>query len=170
MRLEEQICSLDKAARLQKQGVAQHSLFYFVNNWATPNGYSIDDGQHIISVGEQHITRLAGRKRGVEVKLVSAFTAMELGQLLPHVLPSDNVEYGLVLMQSFPDGKEQDYYMSSYIEVYSDLDYGVTVHSYSADTEAESRAGLLLDLIEKGIIKVDVMNERYHPKTEIEVF
>ena len=89
---------------------------------------------------------------------------MELGQLLPHMLPSDIVEYGLVLMQSFPDGKEQDYYMASYVEVYSDLDYGETAHSYSADSEAASRAGLLLDLIETGVVKVDDINTKYSPE------
>mgnify|MGYP007033278066 CR=1 FL=1 len=65
MKIENQICSFKQAIRLKKLGVVQCSLFHYVNNWATPNGYSIDDGQHIISVGEQHITRLAGRKRGV---------------------------------------------------------------------------------------------------------
>lgn len=164
MKIENQICSFKQAIRLKGLGIVQHSLFYYVNNWATPNGYSIDDGHYIVPVGEQHITRLAGRKRGVEVEFVSAFTVMELGQLLPHVLPSDNVGYGMVLMQSFPDGKEQDYYMASYVEVYSDLDYGGTVHSYSAELESVSRAGLLLDLIEKKVIRIDDINSKFHSK------
>lgn len=170
MRVEDQICSLENATKLKELGVNLHSVFCYVNNWVNSKREPIDNGQYIILSEMKHITRYRGQERYVEVDFVSAYTATELGRILPYNLISSEFEYGLVLMQSFPDGKEQDCYISSYIEVYSDLDYGGIVHSSSAKTEADSRAGLLLDLIEKGIVTVEKINAKQNALNGPEIF
>lgn len=170
MRIEDQICNFEHATKLKELGINIHSLFYYVNNWLNPRKDPVDNGQYIISSEMKHLTKCRGKERNTEVEFVSAFTATELGQLLPFNLISEKFEYGLVLMQSFPDGKEQNYFLCSYVEVYSDLDYGGTVYSCAAKTEANSRAKLLIDLIEEGIINVDSINEEYNKTPETEVF
>lgn len=170
MRVENQICSFENATRLKELGIRVHSLFCYVNNWVNPRQELIADGQYIISSEMKHITRVKGRERGVEVDFIPAFTATELGYLLPSLLPHKEYEYGSALVQMFPDGKEQDYYVSSYVEVCSDLDYGGTIYHHAAKTEADSRAGLLLDLIGKGLVKVESINEKWSPGSDTEIF
>lgn len=166
MRIEEQICSHEQATKLKELGVVQSSCFCYVNDWRNPRKEPINDGEHVIQSCEQHLTRIAGRKRDTEVQFVSAYTAMELGKLLPNILPYESLSYGIVLRQAFPDGKEQDYYMAEYVEVYSDLDYGATVYEGTGSTEAISRACLLIVLLEKGLIKAEDINNSYRPPKE----
>lgn len=163
MRIEMQICSIEQAEKLKKLGVVQSSCFYYVNNWRNPRFEPVEDGEHVIHESERHFTRIRGRERQTEVEFVAAYTATELGVLLPNILPYETLDYGVVLKQSFPDGKEQDSYIAEYTEVYSDLDYGVTVFCSTGDTEAQSRANLLIYMIEIGRIKVSEINEIYCP-------
>ncbi|MDH6308080.1 hypothetical protein M2451_002599 [Dysgonomonas sp. PFB1-18] len=166
MRIEEQICSIEQAKKLKELGLVQSSSFYYVNNWRNPRCQPINDGEHIVQGCEKHITKLKGRERGTEVEFVSAYTATELGVLLPNILPYRTVGYGIVLRQAFPDGKEQDYYMAEYVEVYSDLDYGATVYEGTGETEAQSRACLLIEMIKAGHIEVKAINEACCPEKE----
>ena len=152
MRIEEQICSVEQANKLKEFGIIQSSCFYYVNNWRNPRGEPIADGQHVIMSCEKHMTSRKGTLLGTGVEFVSAYTAMELGKLLPSILPSPDLEYGMVLRQLFPDGKEQEDYVTDYVEVFSDLDYGASIYECSGRTEAISRANLLIELLEKGII------------------
>ena len=76
--LKKQIISFENAEKLKDLGFHQASLFYYVNNYRSPNGNEIDNGQHIIAGERKHLTRVEGRKRGTEVELLSAYTLSEL--------------------------------------------------------------------------------------------
>lgn len=167
MRIEEQICSIEQAEKLKELGVVQSSCFYYVNNWRNPKFEPVNDGEHVIQGSERHFTRIRGQERSAEVEFVSAYTATELGVLLPNILPHETVNYGIVLRQSLPDGKALDYYMAEYMEVYTDLDYGATVFCGAGETEAQSRGNLLIYMIETGHIKIDEINNTYCPSMDI---
>lgn len=169
MRIEDQFCSHEQATKLKELGVVQRSCFCYVNNWRNPRKEPVDDGQHVIGSKDKHMTLLKGRERGVEANFVSAFTVAELGEILPKILPYPYLEYGIVLQQHFPDGKEEISYSTEYVEVYSDLDYGCVVYGGRGQTEAISRANLLIHIIEDGIVDVKTINDAYSPE-EIDVF
>lgn len=65
----------------------------------------------------------------------------------------------MVLVQNFPDGKEQSNYTTEYISIDSDMDYDASIFEEEGSTEAESRAAMLIFLLEQEIIKVDDLNK-----------
>lgn len=159
MDIKKQICSHEQAMTLKKLGLTQLSLFYYVNNWRNPKFEPVSDGEYIISGDQKHFTNVRGRERQTEVEFVSAYNVAELGELLPY----EDLSYGMVLRQNFPDGKEQSEYQIEYAQVYSDLDYGPTVLESIDDTEAKSRAGLLIHLIKNKFVDVNQINDAYNP-------
>ena len=83
MKKTDQICLHEQAEKLKALGINQESsLFYFVNKWRNPRNEEINNGEHIITDDEMHITTIRGRSRGTEVEFVSAFTVAELGVML----------------------------------------------------------------------------------------
>jgi len=80
--LKNQIIDIETAKRFKALGLIQVSLFYYVNYWRGPTGLDIEDGQHLVTCHEKHITRIAGRKRLTEVEFVSAYTLAEVNAFL----------------------------------------------------------------------------------------
>lgn len=65
----------------------------------------------------------------------------------------------MVLVQNFPDGKEQSNYTTEYISIDSDMDYASSIFEEEGSTEADSRAAMLIFLIESEFIDVDDLNK-----------
>lgn len=71
MKLEQQVCSLELAERLKELGVKQESLFCWKHNTLSPDG----------PINEWVISQFPGRMSSDY--FIAAFTAAELGEMLP---------------------------------------------------------------------------------------
>ena len=149
MRTKDQVCTFEQANKLKKLGIKQESLFYHFLSEENDIAIVSCDIVEFIKVGT----------------LFSAFTVSELGEMLPNILPDEYSDYGKVLMQIFPDGKTQKEYATEYVSINGELDYGATIFSEEGRTEAESRAAMLIFLLEKGIVKVEDINVTYNKLT-----
>ncbi len=136
MNLENHVVSLELAKKLKELGVKQESLF----EWSTTQ-----NGQNI----SLHETLLPSHRNfnSPYYKSYSAFTASELGELLPVSISSEDSEYGFVLTINKSD--ERDYFSVSY-ENY-DFDYGET--SYEKNL-SNSLAKMLIYLLKNDLLKL----------------
>lgn len=144
MELKDQVCTFEQAKRLKELGVKQESLFYYFQQ--TEN-----DDPDVISCDIKDFFNHA--------IFHSAFTVAELGDMLPKILPCESYDYGMVLVQNFPDGKEQSNYTTEYISIDSDMDYVGSIFEEEGSTEAESRASMLIFLLESEVINVEDLNK-----------
>jgi hypothetical protein len=123
MKLEEQVVSLELSKKLRDLGVEQESLFYYVLRGELLAGYEL-----CYRVGES-----IGYLEQYFKEVISAFTVAELGEILPPLVTSARGEDGV------------GWYIMHDIG-------GITEH-VSDMTEANARAKMLIELIEKGIVK-----------------
>ena len=119
--LESQVCSLELAMRLNELGVKQDSLFYHCINVKKFSENDIE--AHLIAM------RPAGEE------YYSAFTASELGEMLPLWWDS---------------GKRGD---KDYICRVFKINVTETMHTFG-NSEADARAKMLIDLIENELIPI----------------
>lgn len=133
MKLENQVCSYEQAKTLKKLGVIQDSLFYHTNSdkWGVMPRKSID------FTGNPH----------------SAFTVAELGIMLPTYYPSWRFKKDNVVK-----------YITTVITK-DEVKNGKTITTEPKfdryeNTEAQSRAQMLIDLLENGVINVEDINSR----------
>lgn len=140
MKLEEMVCSLEVARQLKELNVKQESLFWW-------RKYAPKTGETYISAWQ--ISLYKGSTNNYES--ISAFTASELGEMLPRKIEipqilSNSVELILKMAKGITD---------SYLLEYSpNGDYIMTGKPISVDSnEANARAKMLIHLIEEGIIK-----------------
>lgn len=135
MKLEEQVCSLELAKKLKELGAKQESAFYF---------------ETIVNEeGDRSVTNLRFGKffddaaNNRHVSYIAAFTVAELGEMLPkdsvflHAKPVHDIYLWESRQVMFPDGT---IIMPQCGETLS-------------RTEADSRAKMLIYLIEQGIVK-----------------
>jgi hypothetical protein len=122
MELKDIVCSLEHAKRLNELGVKQESLFY----------WSIDgeDPQIIMPMKIDNITVEISSK-----EKYSAFTASELGEMLPAMISTI---------------RETDGHWSF---VHGD-NISIDMKSFPIYKEVDARAQLLIHLIENGLIEV----------------
>jgi hypothetical protein len=123
--LEKQVCSLDLAKRLKELGAKQESLWH----WHV----GCDKRPPEIRTGEAEENNACGCRN------YSALTVAELGRMLP-------VRIGCAGWNSGPDGEEWSI-------GYFDPEAGLIGEVISARTEADARASMLCQLIEKGLVK-----------------
>lgn len=162
--LKKQVCSLELSKRLNELGVRQDALWRWVVE--TGNTY-IENKDSLFKIHNDHL-----------LDIYSAFTVAELGEMLPKEIkvkdPTQkaeyNREYEFTLSISF--WHKFEYWKTitnSPIEQHRKLsgpefriryftvdrnfnpDFGVDV---SAETEADARAKMLIELIELGHVKV----------------
>lgn len=167
MELTKQVVSLELAKKLKSLGVKQESLFVWLfRNYKLSNppqeNWDVELRQRYYKVGEQY----------------SAFTVAELGEMLDvggydkgfsvaftqFELSGDNVFIeGKGLMQSYKSGRstrEKPEYICYFNnwgrkikkENGSDFDYDV---EFSAETEADARAKMLVFLIENKLVTLN---------------
>ncbi len=122
VKLEDQVCSLGLAKRLKELGVKQESIF----SWYRKGFYISQDVKY--EAREPYVTFAQGEGEFPFERLAAAFTVAELGEMLPERTDSKNI------------GGQWEVYW-----------YGEKESRY-ATTEADARAKMLIDLIEKGLV------------------
>ena|SRR5258708_4404260 len=126
MKIEEQVTNLELSKKLKELGVKQESLYYWGK--AGMLGWQINNANY-------------ARSRWSIFHIISAFTVAELGKLLPDTIEVNNTHWTLTIEKSFTGSW--------------DVRYGNEVRvSGKADTEADTRAKMLIYLIEHGEIKM----------------
>lgn len=141
-------CPYELALKLHELGVNSESEFYFVKE--------MKGGETQIDSVVQNTMRYSYRKEG---DLIPAYMSHELGEILPsmiNVSKSKIWDEWLQLTQYFPN-RDSRYYEAAYVR-YNAYDSPTEVYSGFGETEAESRAMLLFDLLEKKILTPDSLN------------
>lgn len=129
LELSQQVCSLDLAKRLAELGAPQDSLFYWV-----------DDG----SLGSVFGIRSRSKWESKGLETYAAYTVAELGELLPagwYSCLSDYYGADRWVTQCWQDSKWAKLNLT-----YGDIK--------GADTEVDTRAILLIYLLEQGHVKL----------------
>lgn len=142
------ICPYELALKLHELGVNLESEFYFVKE---------------IEKRESNTVPIIPKKMIIYIynneNLVPAYTSHELGEILPNIInisKSKIWDDWLQLTQYFPN-RDSRYYEAAYVR-YNAYDSPTEVYSGFGETEAESRAMLLCDLLEKKILTPDGLN------------
>lgn len=141
MKIENQVCTLEQAKKLKELGITQDSMFYWVN---TTQGLRLaykDSYKHYGIVGEN------GTEVTKRMIIACAFTVAELGLMLP----------------------QGSYMRRSYITTEEIVGYvfrvGCNIDNDGYETfglnEAEMRARLIINLIEREIITSKEIIENY---------
>lgn len=133
MKLEELCCSLDFAHKLKALGVKQESLFCWCH--CNDDSYELEYDIYDYKLQSEYI---------------SAFTASELGELLPFCLKIDEKEYFLRSMFGFTHHEKNT--TISYNFTVGDTSIEVIGFDFCASTEANARAKMLIHLIENKLI------------------
>jgi hypothetical protein len=131
MKIKEQCVSLELAKRLKKAGIKQESFFWFA---------FCDDKWTLCQKDDDFFYNDAN----LDPNVCSAFTATELGELLPSMIKLGNAHFFLtmnetrqVFYQNPPDEEE-------YWDFEMNLDH----------TEADSRASMILHLLKYNLMEL----------------
>ncbi len=142
MEIEDQVCSLELAKRLKELNVKQKSLFFWVNPELT-----VDNVTQLLNEDERFIDHHPDL-------YFSAFTSVELSDILPGILKN---EYYLTSERL----SEKHHYRTEY-KHWNGKDsfchpncFEYTFPDTEAEKEADSRARMLIYLIENGLIDND---------------
>jgi hypothetical protein len=136
MKLEDQVCSLELAKRLQELGVKRESLFYWHEEQGHKGKNDYLNAFCLINNSELPIRSF---------RAISAFTVAELGEMLPEVITDDEgTDYRLVCYSD-----DQLWYCAYRHE---DVESLSTVYVEAHKTEAEARAKTLVYLLEHKLI------------------
>lgn len=157
MTLESQVCSLELAKRLKELGVKQESLFWWYQSSQMTRG-KIFEGS---TAPEQNWSVKIVWKLGDAVDeaeercnhgdFYSAFTVAEIGQLLPwRSKRMDTVNNAELVFTKLHNGT--DIFVCAYWDEDSDHLYGGMKVRFDDENEANSRAKMLIYLIENKLI------------------
>jgi len=148
LEVEKQVCSLPLAIKLKNLGVNQETVFYYE---ASKDKRQDEEGKwrptyyDIIARSKHDITAFAaeyGYKR-----FISAYTAAELGELLPSSVLKNDKSYRISIVNG--NGlKYIDY--TAYENGVGTLLYGYPM--IEEDTEANARAQMLIYLLENNLL------------------
>ena len=137
MNIEEQVCSKELAMRIDKLGVPQESVWYWVS---------------IGTLNNKHVGWRLELSHNCEEPLTaqehySAYTVAELGELLPRNIKIECgictvKEWRIIFFEKNFDANSKDFMMVKTIKVIGGL------------TEADVRAKMLIYLIENKLIKI----------------
>lgn len=143
MELEKQVCSLELAKKLKGLGVKQESLFYWCERTFVQDYEVLPILSGIVSSEELKKFKL----KELEYKpfnSFSAFTVTELGEMLPTSIKKNIIEYSLLI---------DDFTSLNYFELLIGEIMEPFIESIVAETEADTRAKMLVYLIEQGVVK-----------------
>lgn len=139
MNLTDQVCSLEYAKKLKELGIAQSSLFY----WVKPKSWERHRDPPEFTIEYIHwFDELQEPLSLKDYETYSAFTVAELGELLPECIPYE----GDLMMWNNMNFQDQRYFGIEYT--------GSGLESFTAETEANVRAMMLIYLYEQGIVKM----------------
>jgi hypothetical protein len=132
MILDEQVISLELAKKLKELGVKQESLFSWMPNGT--EGWEIRD--------TRYVSKSPARS--------SAFTVAELGEIMPW--KPIKIKIGVYILDlSEKLGKKEWWSM---LHAISSSKSNLYNHKEKADTEANSRAKMLIYMLENKIVKL----------------
>lgn len=148
MKYKNFLCPYNLASKLYKLGVDSETEFCFVEG-------EISEYLPMQKLLVEKFAKECNKKRSS----IPAFMSTELGEILPNLINIDKSEIWddwLQLTQYFPNA-DCDYYAAAYVR-YNDYDSPSDVYIGFGDTEVESRAMLLIDLLEKKVLTLDDLN------------
>lgn len=137
MKLEDQVCSLPLAKRLKELGVKQESLMYWRIECGGREPFLVI--QHRLSID-----------RECSCSEVSAFTAAEMGKLLPSGI---EWEGHIMTFESWTYGDPMKHAVKYRIVGNDESLHRAPVNAFSEENEADTRAKMLIYLIENGLLK-----------------
>ncbi len=126
MELSRQVTSLEISKRLLELGIKQQSLFYW-RIWK-------DKSTSIVYT----------KGKIIDKEYISAYTASELGELLPKTIIHDGDECELVCIY----GKKGGCYVMYCEDEFTAIDF-------QAETECDARGKMLIHLLESGLLKLE---------------
>ncbi len=131
MDIESQVCSLELAQRLKKLGVKQESYFIWAHNNLIPRLSVLGLDKHEL----------------FEPYICSAFTVVELGEMLPAILESDTPSKAHLKFDSCKDILNR--WMTAYFYDFNRPPKMVFIEN----KEADARAKMIIFLLENGLMK-----------------
>lgn len=141
MEIEKQVCSPELSNKLNELGVKQNSFWFWLK---IEDGYGLTPGFSIIST------------QGNIINKISAFTSAELGEILPgkveRRINSDMRTGDLSVFKEWWD-KDKFLWRTCYTLLGYDRALKIFPGSFLEETEADSRAKMLIYLIEQGIVE-----------------
>lgn len=145
MNIENQVCTLQQARKLSELGIEQRrGIFEWCCFMPDP-------------LGEKYFYAPVYIQEDLEKNLhewvASAWTAAELGTLLPDLLETE-FQYELVCI------KEDDCWLCRYVRNNNLCDWHPKVMPIGSDTEAKARAAMLISLLEKKLATAEDCNNR----------
>jgi len=145
VKLEDQVCSLELAKRLEELGVKQESLYSF---WVFHNDSIELEERHRRPVLAAY-KRQRHYKKAYWGKLCSAFTVAELGEMLPRGFNSGR-QFGKDLFECFPvfSAEMQDEAYEDNVKRFTKIPLDLE------EKEADARAKMLIYLLENSLVKV----------------
>lgn len=139
MKIEDQLCDLEYAKRLEELGVRQNGYFsYYGKNLKSKSDVVID-------------LKSFGMNCYGEIDVVSAFTVSELGAMLPFKIIIGGHQYYYATGKTSKDDK---YYSEHDVNYVNYGDEGCLCLEIDKN-EANARAKMLIYLIEKDLVKVE---------------
>lgn len=141
MEKEDQVVSLEFAKKLEKLGVKQESLFYWLN---------IHEDEEDKDEYPDEWILIPSAQRGAG-SFYSAFTVAELGEMLPTVVKKDEKLYYIQCNANGNSLRYMDY------TTYDTNGIGTFLRAYplvEANTEANARAKTLIYLLENNLIEI----------------
>lgn len=146
------LCPYELASKLNKLGVDSDAEFYFTEG-------GLLKSPKIITAKQKSVVEKLVKERNKKRFVISAFMSHELGEILPNIInvsKSKIWDDWLQLTQYFPNA-DCIHYIAAYVR-YNAYDSPSDVYIGLGDTEVESRAMLLIDLLEKKVLTLDDLN------------
>lgn len=171
MLLESQVCSLEQSEKLKKLGIVQDANFFWGKYLSKSKTkmvlYSKNDILNMALIDRYIIPPININVWIKEKKLFAAYTVAELGVMLPEYYPSwrfTHRQTDTYHNQKLSSSKKDVRWISTVI-IKDKVKDGKTVTTANEfdryeDTEAKSRARLLISLLEVGVIKASEVNKR----------
>ncbi len=129
MKIEDQVCSLELAKRLKELDVKQESIYRYFG-------------------GGHDATSWVGAASCDAPEICSAFTVAEMGELMPPNTPSEKTDHKTFLCyQQISEEGDDTFWDEKFI------DTDLAPEMFTADTEADARAKMLIYLIEQKLVK-----------------
>jgi hypothetical protein len=135
--MKPKVCSIENAKKLQELGVKVRGYLSW-HEWSKMDGYFVEEYDFIESCDCTNTPLVPCEK------VATAYTVGELGELLPAVV--DDYTFAA-------DKHASDKWTAGYFESTDSIYHGDL--TATASTEADSRAKLLIKLIENGHVKAE---------------
>jgi hypothetical protein len=135
MKLENQVCSSELSQILEKLGVKQKSLFYWVYEHFEKEKWELVFADDFVSINP----------------FVSAFTVAELGEMLPQYIYKNEDGYFLEMYKHREEGFQIRYKTSESIFENKDCVIACTCEV----NEADARAKMLCFLLENNLMEIE---------------